>query len=331
MDFLVNLLSAVTTSTSTQPLTTRNGNISLKFILDIDSKVEQHLRSFNNPKSTIPFQESCPIFRDEFAPLSGKLYIQNVLENLPHRGIELEFTGVISPIFYDKASMKQLEEAAITTFTTHKINIQPSDTITKNDLVVPFNFTKLHFTYPSYDGDFIQIRYYIKATICGTIISKEKTLWFSPLTPNATDVKTKPTIRNFSCGLNNFFISEISLDKSIYSTTDTIEGRLYFSFLQMPLHSIGVSLLRCEEYKGELLSQTILLSKEICLGTPGLSDTLKWKLDLSLLDSPQFVPSTPFKDGIHNIFVMNYYLSIIVTDLSDRRYYKKEPIELCSV
>lgn len=329
MDFLVNLLSAVTTSTSAPP-TTRNRNISLKFILDTDSNVEQHLRSFKNPKSTIPFQESCPIFRDEFAPLSGKLHIQNVLENLPHRGIELEFTGVISPIFCDKVSNK-LEEAAFTTFTTHKINIQPSDTITNNDLVIPFNFTKLHFTYPSYDGDFIQIRYYIKATICGTTIHKEKTLWFSPSIPKPTDSLTEPTIRNFSCGLNNFFIAEISLDKSIYTTTDTIEGRLYFSFLQMPLHSIGVSLLRCEEYKGELLSQTVLLSKEICLGTPGLADTFKWILDLSLLDSPQFVPSTPFKDGIHNIFVMNYYLSIIVTDLSDRRYYKKEQIELCSV
>lgn len=313
MDFLANLLSSAVTITSK---TQRSQNISIKFILDIPNE-ETHLRIYKNPKSALPFQESCPIFEDEFSPLSGKLVIQsgNISNNLPHTGIELEFSGVISPMSSNQP---------ITIFTSHKINISPSGSI-NDDMIIPFNFSKLHFTYPSYDGDSIQIRYFLKAKINDTLIDKEKTLWFK--TPKITSNPMSIIPFTFSCGLNNFFIAEISLNRSSFNITDLIEGSLTFSFLQMPLHSIGVALLRHEEYKSESMLSS-LCSKEICLGTLPVGDCILWNLDLNIIDSNRFVPSEPFKNGIHNVFFMNYYLSIIVTDLSDRRYYKNEIISI---
>ncbi|KAL7718315.1 vacuolar protein sorting-associated protein [Entamoeba marina] len=114
----------------------------------------------------------------------------------------------------------------------------------------------------------------------------------------------------------------VHLRTSSYNVlNDTIQGDIVFRILKTSLRSIELHLLRKEQWDDHSKqSVTILKRFEVMDGAPLKGEKIPIRFPLKGIDL------TPTYHDVAGVFAVNHYISIVVIDYDERRYYSETPI-----
>lgn len=203
----------------------------------------------------------------------------------------------------------------------------------------PFAFKDLAKRYESYRGINVDVNYYIKVTVMrkSTDITKSKKFWvylYNDLNSvndveNEASVDENKNIRNpdkpfrHDIGIENCLHLEFEFSKSQYNLKEVIVGRIYFLLTRLKIKHMELSLLTRETSglkPSNFILDTTPIRFEIMDGSPVRGETIPIRLFLSGYDL------TP--DMSCNYFNIKNYLSLVIVDEDNRRYFKQIPIVL---
>ncbi len=112
-----------------------------------------HRRVLGLTSGQVPYADTCPIVRDD-DHLSGKVVLrQKPGASLDHHGIAVTLIGLIE---------QRGEPHPPEPFMSMRLQLVPAaeSPITREITQLDFDFGKVHFPHPSYDGDAIALRYW---------------------------------------------------------------------------------------------------------------------------------------------------------------------------
>lgn len=211
----------------------------------------------------------------------------------------------------------------------------------------PFTFKDLTKRYESYRGKNVDVSYCVKVTVMrkSTDISKKRKFWVykyddlntktntsaAPVQDGANDSNNndgnavsdlnKPVRHDI--GIENCLHLEFEFSKSQYNLKEVIVGRIYFLLTRLKIKHMELSLMTRETSglkPSTFLLDTTAIRFEIMDGSPVRGETIPIRLFLSGYD---LVP-----DMASNYFNVKNYLSLVIVDEDNRRYFKQTPIML---
>ena len=117
-------------------------------------------------------------------------------------------------------------------------------------------------------------------------------------------------------GLPDLIHIEIEYLKQKLFLTDCVMGKVWFTLVHVPIHSMELSLIRREYWQGELLPPEILGTMELMDGAPTRGEYVPFRLFLRSLDvTPTFI-------NVSRMFTVKYYLCIKVLDEREIEFFK---------
>ena len=206
----------------------------------------------------------------------------------------------------------------------------------------PFAFKDLSKRYESYRGKNVDVTYCVKVTVMrkSTDITKKKKFWvylYNDLTAtkditlskvdgtsdtNTDNASVEKPFRH-DIGIENCLHLEFEFSKTQYSLKEVIVGRIYFLLTRLKIKHMELSLMTRETSglkPSNFLLDTTTIRFEIMDGSPVRGETIPIRLFLSGYD---LMPDMPC-----NYFNVKNYLSLVIVDEDNRRYFKQTPIVL---
>ena len=179
--------------------------------------------------------------------------------------------------------------------------------------------------YETYRGENVWLRYYVRlAVICHYSLTQSKQMDIIVQNPISCLPPCKPI--KMEVGIEECLHIEFEYDRSCYDLADVVKGKVHFLLVRIKLKSMQVDLVKTELVKGacQCYTTTRTLGKyEIMDGSPAKSETIPVRLHLGAYCL------TPTYINLQNKFTVKYYLSIVLVDEEDRRYFKRHDITLC--
>lgn len=202
-----------------------------------------------------------------------------------------------------------------------------------------FSFKDLTKRYESYRGKNVDVNYSVKVTVMrkSTDITKKKKFWVhlyndlgsmknitnTTSSSNEADNTTVDKPFRHDIGIENCLHLEFEFSKTQYSLKEVIVGRIYFLLTRLKIKHMELSLLTRETSglkPSNFLLDTTAIRFEIMDGSPVRGETIPIRLFLSGYD---LIP-----DMSCNYFNIKNYLSLVIVDEDNRRYFKQTPIVL---
>ncbi|CAL9735428.1 carboxypeptidase Y-deficient protein 8 [Monosporozyma servazzii] len=208
----------------------------------------------------------------------------------------------------------------------------------------PFAFKDLSKRYESYRGKNVDVTYFVKVTVMrkSTDITKKKKFWVylyndlavtKDITSSQSEEdnvansnsKSKSVEKPFrhDIGIENCLHLEFEFSKTQYSLKEVIVGRIYFLLTRLKIKHMELSLMTRETSglkPSNFLLDTTAIRFELMDGSPVRGETIPIRLFLSGYD---LIP-----DMTSNYFNVKNYLSLVIVDEDNRRYFKQTPIVL---
>ncbi|KAJ5777980.1 Vacuolar protein sorting-associated protein 26 [Penicillium odoratum] len=234
-------------------------------------------------------------------------------KRLEHTGIKVQFIGTIE-MFYDRGNhyefLSLVQELAA-----------PGELL--HPQTFPFNFKNVEKQYESYNGINVKLRYFVRVTVSRRMadVIREKDLWvYSYRMPPETNSAIKMDV-----GIEDCLHIEFEYSKSKYHLKDVIVGRIYFLLVRLKIKHMELSIIRRETTgspPNQYNESETLVRFEIMDGSPSRGETIPIRLFLGGFDL------TPTFRDVNKKYSTRYYLSLVLIDEDQRRYFKQSEIAL---
>lgn len=235
-------------------------------------------------------------------------------KKLEHQGVKVELIGQVDMI-YDKSSSYDF-------FQITK-DLEPPGHMFESKQY-KWKFGAVDKQNETYSGINVQLRYFVRLVVVRNYASnivKELDFVVQNLYP-------APEINNtikMEVGIEDCLHIEFEYDKSKYHLKDVVVGKVYFLLVRIKIKHMELNVIR-RESSGTGPNQTSdneTLSKfEIMDGAPVKTECIPVRLYLSGFDL------TPTYKNVQNKFNVRYFLSLVLVDEEDRRYFKQQEIFL---
>jgi vacuolar protein sorting-associated protein 26 len=236
-----------------------------------------------------------------------------------HAGIKLEFIGQIEMLF---GGGTPFEFSSLVKELDHPGTLDRVKSYS-------FEFSGMEQPYESYDGLNVRVRYLLRVTVTRNLllhVVKEQDVWIVNL-PRPPEIfsATKTEV-----GVNGFLHIEVHLAKEKFHLKEIIVGKIYFAKVKLRIKSMEVILLKKEKIGSGLLDdenskvETIQIGRyEVMDGSPARGESVPVRIFLA-----QHENLTPTYLNFNNQFSVEYYLSVVLIDETNRRYFREHEIQL---
>jgi len=246
--------------------------------------------------------------------VTGKcaIYLKNN-KSIDHQGIRVDLIGMIEN-FYDKTQNLQ--------FLTLSRELEPPGTLSENS-TYDFSFNNVEMQYESYCGICVRLRYFVLVTInrsYGKIKEEEEFVVFNPSEEPETNSKLRMEV-----GIEECLHIEFEYQSSKYTLKDVVTGNVFFNLVRIKIKQMEIAIVRKETVGAGQNSEThkeTLGKYEVMDGAPVKGEKIPIRYYLSGVDL------TPTYTNVNNRFSTKYFLSLILIDNEDRRYFKEQEIIL---
>ncbi|EAN32136.1 Vacuolar protein sorting-associated protein 26A [Theileria parva strain Muguga] len=256
----------------------------------------------------------CPIF-SEGEDISGTAFISiKPGKRLEHGGIKVELIGQ-SDTLYDRAGVYD--------FFVMSKEIEPPGTLTESKQY-KWKFPLVGLENETYWGVNIRLYYFIRITIIrgyGGNITKESSFAVQNLGPQP---EINDTIK-MEVGIEDSLHIEFEYNKSKYHLRDVILGKVYFLLVSISVKFMEIAIQRVETITlgRVVVNETVTVTNfEIMDGSPIKGECIPVRLYLDGLDV------CPTYKNVQNKLTVKHYINLMIVDEDDKRYFKKQEIEL---
>lgn len=238
-------------------------------------------------------------------------------KKMDHQGIKVELIGQVD-MMHDKSS--SYDFFAITK------DLEPPGALYESKQY-KFKFGAVDKQNDTYCGINVRMRYFVRLTVqknYASNITKEVDMVVQNLYP-------QPEVNNplkMEVGIEDCLHIEFEYDKSKYHMKDVVIGKVYFLLVRIKIKNMELNIIRRESTgtAGANASQNTdnetLAKFEIMDGAPVKDQCIPVRLYLSGYEL------TPTYKNVQNKFSVRYFLSLVLIDEEDRRYFKQQEIFL---
>lgn len=248
--------------------------------------------------------------------VAGTVQIKYKGKKVEHLGIKVELIGQIE-FMHDAGNPHE--------FTSLVRDLEEAGEIT-GDKTYNFEFNHVEKQYETYNGNNVRLRYFLRVRVArqyASNITKVLDLAVQNLAP-------EPEVNNsikMEVGIEDCLHIEFEYNKSKYSLTDVVIGKIYFLLVRIKIKHMEVVIIKresCGSGAGpHTYNESENISKyEIMDGAPVRGESIPIRLFLSPYEL------TPTFKNVQNKFSVKYYLNLVLVDEEDRRYFKQQEIIL---
>ncbi|BFZ60172.1 Vacuolar protein sorting-associated protein 26 [Saitoella coloradoensis] len=282
--------------------------------LDIDLRLDgEDERKMVEVKVDKDRREKAPLYLDGESVKGSVTIRPKDNKRLEHTGIKVQFIGSIE-LFFDRGNhyefLSLVQELAA-----------PGEM--RNAQTFDFEFKNVEKQYESYHGINVKLRYFVRVTVSRRVadVVREKELWvysYRPVPESNSSIK-------MDVGIEDCLHIEFEYSKSKYHLKDVIVGKIYFLLVRLKIKHMELSIIR-RETTGAAPNQynesETITRFEIMDGAPVRGETIPIRLFLGGFDL------TPTFRDVNKKFSTRYYLSLVLIDEDQRRYFKQSEITL---
>lgn len=255
----------------------------------------------------------CPIFSDG-SDISGTAFVTlKPGKHLEHGGIKVEVIGQ-SDTLYNKTGVYD--------FFVMSREVESPGTLTESRQY-KWKFSLVGLENETYWGVNIRLYYFVRVTVSRGYgsISKESNFAIqntSPFPPINSSIKME-------VGIEDALHIEFEYNKAKYHLQDVIIGKVYFLLVAIEIKHMEIVIQRVESITlgRTTATETIDVAKfEIMDGSPVKGESIPVRMYLSGLDI------CPTYRNVQNKLSVQHYINLVIVDEEERRYFKKQEIEL---
>ncbi len=234
-------------------------------------------------------------------------------KRLEHLGIKVQFIGSIEMA---KDQGQHDDFLSLTQELAAPSEIRHPETFS-------FEFKNVEKQFESYTGTNVKLRYYVRVIVARRTadVIREKDVWvYSYKIPPDTISSVKMDV-----GIEECLHIEFEYSKSRYHLKDVIVGRIYFLLVRLKIKHMELSIIRRETVgvpPNQLNDSETLVRFEIMDGAPVRGETIPIRLFLGGFDL------TPTFRDVNKKFSTRTFLSLVLIDEDQRRYFKQSEIIL---
>jgi len=236
-------------------------------------------------------------------------------KKLEHQGIKVELIGQVDMMF-DKSSSYDF-------FSITKDLEPPGSLFESKQYKWKFGAVDKHNE--TYHGINVRLRYFVRLSvvrgyagnICKEVDMVVQNLYPAPEVNNSLKMEV---------GIEDCLHIEFEYDKAKYHLKDVVVGKVYFLLVRIKIKHMELNIIRRETTgatQGNQHTDNETLTKfEIMDGAPVKDQCIPVRLYLTGFDL------TPSYKNVQNKFSVRYFLSLVLVDEEDRRYFKQQEIFL---
>lgn len=236
-------------------------------------------------------------------------------KKLEHQGVKVELIGQVDMLF-DKSNSYDF-------FCITK-DLEPPGSMFESKQY-KWKFGAADMTNETYHGINVRLRYFVRLSVVrnyASNITKELDLVVQTLT-------NQPELNNslkMEVGIEDCLHIEFEYERSKYHLKDCVIGKVYFLLVRIKIKHMELNIIR-KETTGNNTQNThsdneTLTKFEIMDGAPIKDQCIPVRLYLTGFDL------TPTYKNVQNKFSVKYFLSLVLVDEEDRRYFKQQEIFL---
>eukprot|EP00929_Paragymnodinium_shiwhaense_P016625 TRINITY_DN125137_c0_g1_i1.p1 TRINITY_DN125137_c0_g1~~TRINITY_DN125137_c0_g1_i1.p1 ORF type:complete len:301 (+),score=86.70 TRINITY_DN125137_c0_g1_i1:166-1068(+) len=236
-------------------------------------------------------------------------------KKMDHQGIKVELIGQVD-MLHDKSS--SYDFFAITK------DLEPPGALYESKQY-KFKFGAVDKQNETYSGINVRMRYFVRLIVqrnYASNITKEVDMVVQNLYP-------QPEVNNplkMEVGIEDCLHIEFEYDKSKYHMKDVVIGKVYFLLVRIKIKNMELNIVRRETTGSSGANQNTdnetLAKFEIMDGAPVKDQCIPVRLYLSGYEL------TPTYKNVQNKYSVRYFLSLVLIDEEDRRYFKQQEIFL---
>lgn len=236
-------------------------------------------------------------------------------KKLEHQGIKVELIGQVD-MLYNKANSYDF-------FSITK-DLEPPGSIHESKQY-KWRFGAVDKQNETYSGINVRMRYFVRLTVVrnyASNITKEVDMVVQNLYP-------PPEVNNplkMEVGIEDCLHIEFEYDKSKYNLKDVVVGKVYFLLVRIKIKNMELNIIRRESTgvagTSPQTDNETLTKFEIMDGAPVKDQCIPVRLYLTGFEL------TPTYKNVQNKFSVRYFLSLVLVDEEDRRYFKQQEIFL---
>lgn len=236
-------------------------------------------------------------------------------KKLEHQGIKVELIGQVDMLF-DKSSSYDF-------FSITK-DLEPPGALFESKQY-KWHFKAVDKANETYHGNNVRLRYFVRLSVVRNYagnITKEVDMVVQNIHP-------QPEHNNslkMEVGIEDCLHIEFEYDKSKYHLKDVVVGKVYFLLVRIKIKHMELNIIRKETTGSQSNNQhsdnETLTKFEIMDGAPVKDQCIPVRLYLTGFDL------TPSYKNVQNKFSVRYFLSLVLVDEEDRRYFKQQEIHL---
>lgn len=278
--------------------------------------------------------------------VGGVVSIRCGQRELRHEGIFIELVG----------SVKGTEGISLDFMKTRQQLKSPSSSpISNNDeglIEIPFVFEAVSFEYASYEGISASIFYSLQVSISNRVVS-EQIIWIADKQGDEQREFEKQlaqwscTSKPLDAGVPSFLHIRMQLDQNVIDRDTVLFGRLKFLLVRVCIVDVSLFFVRKEEElhspfgeqndqvededmqfgNGSVLSQKILMKRQICEGAVCKGDDLQFTLDFGQCFPTDQESSWLISHmNMAQTFAVKHYIGVVLRDDQGRRYFKQQQV-----
>jgi vacuolar protein sorting-associated protein 26 len=235
-------------------------------------------------------------------------------KKLEHQGIKVELVGQVD-MLYDKSNSYDF-------FCITK-DLEPPGAMFESKQY-KWKFGAVDKQNDTYHGTNVRLRYFVRLVVVRGYagnIAKEVDFAVQNIFP-------PPELNNslkMEVGIEDCLHIEFEYDRSKYHLKDVVVGKVYFLLVRIKIKHMELNIIR-QETTGQGTNQhadkETLTKFEIMDGVPVKDQCIPVRLYLTGFDL------TPTYKNVQNKFSVKYFLSLVLVDEEDRRYFKQQEIFL---
>jgi len=256
---------------------------------------------------------SLPTFRDKEDVKGNITIIIPQGKKLEHKGIKIEFIGLLENIEDKNLSTK---------FITLTKDLEPPSILIQDTTSYEFKFSNVEKLYETYYGTTMIVRYFINVIIDTATRTHKKKCEIgvkNPINEEITDLKPI----KLEVGIEDWLHIVFKVDRNKFHLKDIIEGTVRFKKVSIKLVSMELQLLKKEIVSGDKskTNNYPICKFEIMDGAPIKNETIPFKWYISAYDL------TPTYKNINNRLTVQYLINLVLRDGDNRRYFKQHEVE----
>ena len=259
---------------------------------------------------------SLPCLYDQ-ETVSGKIIINiGAGKTFEHKGIKLELLGHIENTSDSKDILK---------FISLTSELESIGILSKDINTYPFKFTNVQKQYESYRGQSRNIIYLLRLTIdtkFRSLIYEQEFLVRNPEPISILSENNQPI--KLEVGIEDWLHLVFELDSRNFGLKDIALGRITFKKVSIRLKNMEIQIIKKEIVNVNNIAPItqVVARFEIMDGGPIKNETIPIRFFLKPYDI------TPTLNNVNNRFSVKYFISIVLSDVEDRKYFKHHEITL---